>query len=195
PYATALRCRAAPLAMLRRFDEAKTDAEEALRLRERLEGPESPALTEVLSVLAAVAQFQRRLDDAEQLMNRAVAVARKPASSPAADLRLARSLGNLGVIRSHLGRTEAAVECHREALAILSRRLPPHHQVIRIEQRRLALALDRLERYDEALALARQQLDSVRAAEPDDPITLALACDDVAGVLVKMKRDAEAEPY
>ena len=97
-------------------DEASTQWEAALDLRERTLGADHPDLATSLTDLGLLRTDAGRLEEAEPLLRRAIAILRAGGKQDRAEL--GRSLNNLGYLLQVKGDYDAAVPTYEEALEV-----------------------------------------------------------------------------
>ena len=141
-----------------------------------------PALFREAMDAAAAARDAGRLDDAQELYDGAVALARKALATDPSDRTaqsdLAEALTRLGEVHDRVGRLDPALDLHQESLA-LRRRLAAEAPGDPATRRGLSEALERLADSREARGhrsrardLYRERLkltEAMAAAAPEDP--------------------------
>lgn len=116
--------RAVQLLEAGKLAEAAREFERVLALAERTLGPDDPRLAVDLNNLGEVYRRQGRLEQAAELLRRAIRLDEAAGGrSPA----LATSLNNLGLVLRAQGRLDAAADLYRRALDLLERTLGPDH--------------------------------------------------------------------
>ena len=177
------------LSGLGELDRAETTLRQAVELAHRAELPAEEATA--LNRLAALLVGQRRLDEAEPLALRAVAL--REASVGADDPLTAETSVNLALVEIDRGHPELAEPRLARALATLEEHRGPDHPSVAAVVNNLASARNALARFGEAEALYRRALDSgVRRLGAEHP-EVAVMRNDLAVSLVAQDRFAEAE--
>jgi tetratricopeptide (TPR) repeat protein len=96
----------------------------ALQVAEQF-GPQDPRLSVSLNNVARLRQAQKRNADAEQLYNRALAIAESERGREHPDTAIC--LSNLAGLLQAEGKTEEAESAYKESLAILEKTMGPTH--------------------------------------------------------------------
>src|SRR5262249_24616018 len=146
---------------------------EALNIRERLLGPEHPAVAVSLNNLALLYQDQGRYAEAERLAKRALALGEKALGPEHPDVAV--GLNNLAVLYKDQGRYAEAEPLYKRALAIDEKVLGPEHPGVAIDLNNLAALYKDQGRYAEAEPLYNRALAiGEKALGPEHP-RLAIA--------------------
>jgi tetratricopeptide (TPR) repeat protein len=174
--------------------EAKADAAEeplqrALAIRERLLGPQNPAIAVALSKLGQAYRLENRLAKAEQAYRQALAIERTQAPSP----DLSETLNNLGNVLASQRRWKEAEALLREAIATWEKLLGPEHPSVAAGLGNLAALLQSRNRYDEAERLIERarQIDE-KSLPPGHP-RIGLDLNSAATLAFRRKQYAKAE--
>ena len=142
--AVALETKVGELYQAGKFSEAIPLARRALAIREKVRGPDHPAVAGPLNDLGMLYTSQGRYADAEQVLKRAVAI-REKALGPE-DLDVATSLNSLAVLYYIQGRMADAEPPYARALAIRENALGPDHPDVAASLNNLALLYDNQDR-------------------------------------------------
>jgi tRNA A-37 threonylcarbamoyl transferase component Bud32 len=154
----------------RDYERARSCNERALAIREKALGAGHPTVAASLNSLGMVAWVEDRLDDAIAYYQRALAIQESALGSEHPDLAI--SLNNLGAVAEKAGELELGHKYYIRAIAIWEQTLGPNHPNLAYGLTGLGLLLLRQAKPAEA----RPHLDraeSIRAAGPGDPISLA----------------------
>lgn len=130
-----------------------------------------------------------RADDARNLYQAALQQARQFGD---ADLRLAATLNNLGVVHLQAGETGQAEEAYSQALAIREKLLGERHPQVAQSLGNLALLRVAQQRFDDAEALFRRSLAILEQAYGTDDPRLANTLGHFVELLRSRGQDAEA---
>ena len=175
-----------------KFAEAVPLAKQALAIREKALGPESPYVAGALNNLAGLYRNQGRYTEAEPLYKQALAIYEK-AFGPD-DRYVALSLNNLALLYYEQSRYAEAEPLYKRALAIFERELGPDHANIATALNNLAALYNDQGRYADAELLYKRALAiDEKALSPDHP-DIALALNNLAELYGNQGRYAEAEP-
>jgi serine/threonine protein kinase/tetratricopeptide (TPR) repeat protein len=155
--------------------EAETLCREALAIRRKLFGEESPEAVAALNVLATTVYTQKnRLPEAESLERQVVAERRKLLGEK--NPELARSLMILGNILDNEGKLSEAEAADREGLAIYRKSLGEDDLAVTRISGNLALVLRGEGKLEEAETMQRQVLAGLRKWLPEfhEDVTIAV---------------------
>ena len=135
---------------------AKAEAlyQEALRICQKILGPEHPSTATSLNNLAGLYDEMGEYAKAEPLYQEALRICQKVLGPEHPDT--AASLNNLALLYNHMGEYAKAEPFYREALQIWQKVLGPEHPSTAASLNNLALLCFDLGQIDEATALARQ---------------------------------------
>lgn len=120
-----------------RYDDAVPFAEESVRLSEQEFGAEHPTTATLIDNLARLHRLQGRLEVAESLYRRGLAI--RTVSLDKNDPKLAASHDNLGIVYTGLERYADAEEQHWEAVRIMEQSLARRPHVVNQLSRSAAL--------------------------------------------------------
>jgi len=109
-----------------------------------------------------------------------------------ADLRRARTLGNMGVVRGRLGEHEEAVKSEQGAIAAFEKLRGKDHPILIEPLENLSNDLSELGRFPEALAAADRALQLVEAKMGKDHASTADVLDYRAGIYISMGKPRDA---
>lgn len=104
--------------------EAVATLAKALDLAEARHGPDSPEISADLNNLGEAQRLLGRLDAAEALFRRVIAIEERPGGDP---LALATALNNLALVQRAAGREAEAERLYRRSLPLLEGALGPSH--------------------------------------------------------------------
>lgn len=102
-----------------RYAAGEPHARRSVELRERVLGPDHPAVAADVAALASLVDARGRLEEAAALYDRALVVFRRALGPASAEVGL--NLGNLAALRQRQGRVEEAERLYGDALAILEK--------------------------------------------------------------------------
>lgn len=176
------------------YAEARPLLEEALAIRERLEGPDHPEVRDTLLRLGWLAHLARK-EDAEPLLRRALTLAEKHAQrEPEA---LAKTLNDLGSVLAAAGKFDQAEPTLRRALALYERLFGKEDlRVAKVLHNLSGIAYYRSReepaRLAEAEALLRRALSIRERSLPADDLELAGSREALALLRRGQKQPAEA---
>ena len=122
---------------------------QAIAIRERVYGPDSPKVASTINELGAIALVQNRLDEAEREFQRVVAIYQKVYGTN--HYQTGIGLANLASTYMAGKKFTQAEKLFREALEIYARTLPPDHTNVGIGRIKLGRSLLRQKRYTEAV--------------------------------------------
>ncbi len=188
----ALRTRADIHTQRGQYKAARADLEEALRINEALYGDENTHVANILVDLASVKMRLGEAEEGEAMARRSLELRRKLLG----DHRdTATSLTVVaGALRAR-GEPELARPLLEEALAMRIRVLGPENSGVGDALRRLAAIEEDEGRYAEAERLLRESTANWEKSIGPDMLDLSDNWMDLARVLAKLDRPAEALPY
>jgi non-specific serine/threonine protein kinase/serine/threonine-protein kinase len=177
------------------LESAETLLREALRLRIRTDGPNSPLVAGILNDLGLVRKHQDHLDDAERLLRESVAIREK--SLGHLNGATARGLFDLASILAMRGKNAEAEAALRESLTLREKlSTDPRNGVdlptVALTMSGLGQQLARMNRLPEAEDIIRRSLALRRRAERPGYAD-ALATLQLGKVVAREGRLAEAE--
>jgi len=157
--------------------------EEALALRIAVFGENHLDVARVLTNLGAIQTQLGRFDEALLTHRRALAIQRRVAPD---DAEIHPSLRGLGMV--HIGRGDfgAALENFRAARAIVERKFGDSHPFFAESLHNVALALEKLNRFEESQRLLERSLDIRKRVLPLDHPDLAFSYHSLGRVLVAL---------
>jgi serine/threonine-protein kinase len=175
---------------LGRFDEARPLLEDAVTIRLRELGPDSPELAASRTDLAQLHIGEGKYDVAEALLDSSVTVLAR--DSVAFARPLTSSLNVLGNLYQERGRFPEAEAMYRRSLAIAQAASEDdgHHAQ---HLSNLGTALARQAKLDEAEALLRQAVDAARVQFGNEHPTTAVMLNNLGNVLSDESKLDEAE--
>lgn len=132
-----------------RYVEAEERLSEALALSVERLGPGHPTTAAYYSSRGATLSRLERFEESERDLQRALAIYR--ATMGTQTVQVAQALHSLGVNDVGAGDNAGALGHYREALRIKEQVLPPNHPTLAPTQNNIGDALNKLERYDEAI--------------------------------------------
>ncbi len=157
--------------------------------RRRLLPADHPDVATDLGVEAARRYHQGELEEAEQLLRRALAI-RRDHFGPV-HTKVAKTLNNLGRVIHAAGRPEEAERLLRQALEVRRRLLGVGHLDVATTEKNLAQALIDLGRAEQAEPLARHAVASLRSTLAAGDWRVADAESVLGGCLVALGRRRE----
>lgn len=168
-------------AHLKNFDEGERFTREALEMRRRISGDESPDIGGLENNLGLILREEGHLGDAEKLFLDALAFEQKKIHRD--DPTIATDFSNLGAVLASEGRLDEAETRYREALALRRRLYGEEHPDVATALGNLSTVLFQEKKFAEAETFAREALALDRkflgANHPD----LALAKHNLAAIL------------
>jgi tetratricopeptide (TPR) repeat protein/CHAT domain-containing protein len=175
-----------------KYREALDRAEESLRIRRQILGPEhretADNIDNAAQMYGAIGDFRSAL----RLYQQGLAIRRKVLGPEHPDT--AESLANIAAVYRAMGDFASALPLCRQALEIRRKVLGPEHRATASSLHNLALLYRALGDCRRALPLAQQSLEINRKLfGPEDP-SVANSLSNVAGICKAMGRYAEALP-
>ena len=173
------------------YDQAEEPIQRAVEIRERLLG-EHPELANSLNTLGNVLWHQDRLEEAEVIHRRALAI--REQAVDVGDPSIAQSLHNLGALRYFAGDYEEAEHLYRRSITIEEAAHGPDDWNLATSLHTLSIVYQDQDRFDDALALQKRAL-SIRekVLGPDHP-HVALSLTTMGNIYRGLERPAAAEP-
>ena len=168
---------------------AESSVREAVRIGERVLGPNHWGVAFALTELGTSVLRQRRYDEAQAIFERAAAIYRR---TP--DKAMGAPTNALGLIRAELGDAEGAMRYYREALAINTARFGPDHPLVHTNRANLASALEQAGQSSEAEVLLRDVIAYRRRVLGNDHPDLGVSLALLGATVRSAGRAAEAEP-
>ncbi len=175
-----------------RFAEARTLAEEAVTLRERVYGPSSEQFADATGQLGNLLAEMGEFAAARTLLERSLAATSR-ALGPRHP-RTALSLNDLALTVRDLGDYRAALPLFDQALSIQQEALEPDAAAIGRTWNNLAGVRDALDRPDAKDAFLRAIAIKEKSLGPEHP-SLALSLLNLGTHFLSRDQPAEAEPY
>jgi tetratricopeptide (TPR) repeat protein len=151
-----------------RFEEARTEFERALAIREQIHGPDDLRVGESLSAIAIVHHRLGQYDRAHEMFARGLQLyeGKLGPFHP----QVGRAHNRLGIVQRHRGESDAALEHHRRALEITEDALGAEHPAVADMRGNLALIhIDRRELEIAHGLLVQAVMESERAYGADSP--------------------------
>ncbi|MEM1434748.1 MAG: tetratricopeptide repeat protein [Pseudomonadota bacterium] len=175
---------------LGRLTEAEQIIRNVLQLRRRHLGPVHLDIALSLDVLALVRTWQGDLTEAEGLFLEAHGQLEQ--SDNTGTLAYAGSLDNYGRLLMDSGRTELALDYHRNAVASLERLYGGDHINLAQSLNRVAYALAVLEDYDQAITIGQASAAMFRRLSDPPDFKIMVPLTTLARLYHEMGADAEA---
>lgn len=172
-------------------EQARIAFERALALRVRVLGEDHLDVARVLTNLGAVQTQLERFDEAVLTHNRALAIQQ---GAGADDSEIHPSLRGLGMVQMRQGDFRAALESFRSAQTIVEKKFGDNHPFSADSLHNVALALEKLNRFEEAQKLLERSLDIRKRVLPLDHPDLAFSYHSLGRVLVALGRLKAARP-
>jgi serine/threonine protein kinase/Flp pilus assembly protein TadD len=176
---------------LGRYDEAEPMLRSAVRLLAEHSGEDSPDLPEALSALGIVRQDRGDLVEAEALMRRSLAAARRHRTGAEAGQDETDILANLALVLQERNQWDEAERIMRDILAHDRKVLPPDHPNLALDLNNLGILLVRRGRPTQSEPLLRE---AVAILEKAGNAGLSIALGNLGEALCESGRCAEAEP-
>jgi len=173
------------------YEKAEAPARRSVEIRERRLG-DHPDLAFSLNTLGNVLWHQGRLDEAEAIHRRALAL--RESTLPPGHTDIGQSVHNLGALRYFAGDLAEAESLWRRSAAIEEANHGPNDWNLATSLHTLAIVCQDQDRFDEALALEQRSL-AVRekVLGPDHP-HVALSLTTLGNIYRGMGDPAAAEP-
>lgn len=169
--------------------------ERSRAIREQVLGREHPEVAGSLVNLAIAHRRQDRLEEAETLLGRAIAIFQAmPEADPHRQTELASAFNILGNICFGLDRLDEAERHWRASAELFERGLSADHPQVALVLSNLGALLSHQQRYAEAEPLYRRALEIHREALGEESPDVAADLHDLANLYLNLKRHAEAEP-
>ncbi len=174
-----------------RYEQAEGPARQSVEIRERRLG-EHPDLGFSLNTLGNVLWHQGRLDEAEEVHRRALAL--REGILPADHTDIGQSLHNLGALRYFAGDLAEAERLWRRSAEIEEANHGPDDWNLATSLHTLAIVCSDQNRFDEALELEQRSLAiREKVLGPDHP-HVALSLTTLGNIYREMGQAAKAEP-
>jgi tetratricopeptide (TPR) repeat protein len=174
-----------------KFPDAEMEAQTAISIRTRIQGPQNADLAADVAILARLYQAEKKLDDAATTWETVLRI--QEAVFGVDDLKLAASLDNLSACRQGLGQwpqTEAAL---RRALAIHELNQGFQHPETAQTVDALAKFLYDRRKFEEAETLFRRSLAAWKSLLGEDNSLLATSYENLAVTEAALTKYDEAE--
>jgi tetratricopeptide (TPR) repeat protein len=171
------------------LEVAEELARETLARHEQA-GASEVRLAEAHSTLGTVLMDMRRLEEARERFQTALALRRRVFGN--ADPRVAESLNNLAAVEAEVGDREAALDRYQEALEIKRQLLSAEDPRIAVSLLNLSALLMTMDRYAEAEPLQREALACLRRTLDPGHWKVAHAELSLGGCLGKLGKHDEA---
>ena len=163
----------------------------ALRIEEKMLGPDHVSIAETSGLLGAIYDLARKYDSAEPLYRRALAIEEKiTPDSPSVQ----NNINMLAIACSGQKKYGEAAALYTRLIDIRTRTQGANYPHLTYDLRVLSEALRNDKRYDDAEPLLRKAL-ALDQATPDHALMVAEDADDLAIVLRKMRRAKDAKPF
>jgi serine/threonine protein kinase/tetratricopeptide (TPR) repeat protein len=173
-------------------EQARKAFEQALALRVRVLGENHPDVARVLNGLGAALTQLGCFEEAVSAHNRALAIQRR-ASTPD-DTEIHHSLRGLGMVQIRKGDFGAASDSFRAVQAFDAKRFGDNHPFFADSLHNAALALEKLNRFEESQSLLERSLDIRKRVLPFDHPNLAFSYNSLGRVLVAQGKLEAALP-
>lgn len=173
------------------YVRAEPVGKQAVRLAERIFGPDHPEVSAALNSLAVLYKYMARFVDAGRLYQRALAISEQALGPDHPDV--ATIYHNLGGLEHAAGNFERGEPFARRAVEIRRRALGPDHPDVAIDMAALAPILDGLGRRREAEALLRRVLEIFERVYGPEHYEIAVNLNNLAAVCHGTGNHAEAE--
>jgi tetratricopeptide (TPR) repeat protein len=173
--------------------DAATLAERAIEIKQKLLGPDAPALATSLDNAGVLFFVRGDYDRARPLYERAREIL---ASAAANDTRYVAELGrvesHLGPLFQELGQYSSAREHYERSLEVFRETLGPSHTQVAMTANNLATLLSKIGDYDEALRLYSESLAALETALGSAHPLIASSKHNLAELDQRMGRNDEA---
>lgn len=175
---------------LREFTPAIAQLESAMRLRRELHPGDHPELAGCILDYAAALEMAGRVNDAEPFAREALEMWRRLEGADSREAANAETLvGWILLLKKRPGDGEAM---SKHAMEIWRRN--PGAESLTEAPNTLATIYEHTDRNDLAVEIYREELESLRKRHPDGHPLIVNCLDNYGTQLMRMKRDAEAEP-
>jgi tetratricopeptide (TPR) repeat protein/CHAT domain-containing protein len=172
--------------------DARNAAQHALRIKEKLLGPDALELISSLNNLGNIAFQLGEYSTARQLFERTLAMRRKLLGSDHLDV--SKSLNNLGGVGLRTGDFDGSRRYYEESLAIREKKLPPDDPALADGLNNLAQLLQRMGSFSEARRLYERALSIRENSSQSKNFQIADSLDNLANLLYDTGDYAEAKP-
>lgn len=170
------------------YDAAEPLLRRALSVQRARLRPDDPALASLYNDLGLLVQDQGRLEEAVDLLRRAIAIRRPLPRS----VDLGANLFNLAGTLGDLDRYEEAIPLYQEARDVVEQELGDDHPYMAFVSSDLAIAYSELGRHDESLTEADRALHLFRSSLGDESDQVANALQVRGSTLRNLGRYREA---
>jgi tetratricopeptide (TPR) repeat protein len=174
------------------YEQVEPLYQQALRIWEKMLGPEHPQTAYALSGLATLFRVQKKFEQAEALYRKALHIREQAFGPEHPDVALA--LGDLGALYTQLGRYEQAESLFQRALHIRELALEPDHLDVAISLNQLALLFMQQGKYEQAEPLYQQALGILEHGSGNEDPDVARPLNNLAELYLKQGNYERAEP-
>jgi tetratricopeptide (TPR) repeat protein len=174
------------------YTEAQQLSERALRIDEKVTGPEYPAVSTSLYHLAVVLDCRGKYEEALPLFKRALRIEEKALGPEHSSV--ATTLGNMANLLRNQGKYEEALPLYERSLRIHEKALGPEHSSVATTLGNMANLLRNQGKYEEALPLYERSLRINEKALGLEHRELAVSLANVGGLLECQGKFKEALP-
>ena len=177
-----------------RFDQAEAEYRRALEGYAKSLGADDPEVAQSLMHVGYVLQNDpRRLDEADSLFQRALAIRRK--SLGEAHALVAATLNDIADLRLSRGDTATALPLARQSFTITQNAYGPDHPLAVSSIQQMANMYARAGRLDLAEPLMRSAVPMMRRIRGDDHASVGSTEIDLARIMIDRGEYAAAEPF
>jgi CHAT domain-containing protein/Tfp pilus assembly protein PilF len=174
-------------------DEAVSFAERAIAIKQRILGPEAPALATSLDNAGVLFFVRGDYDNARQHYQRALSIfAHAAASESRYETDLGKVHSHLGPLYQELGQYSAAREHYEQALRAFGKAVPRDDTQLAMTRNNLATLMVKIGDYDEALTLYREALAALEAKLGAEHPLIASGKHNLAEVHQRLGRETQA---
>jgi tetratricopeptide (TPR) repeat protein len=173
------------------LDQAETMLRQAVAIRRKVFGSETPEVAQSLNDLGLVLIAQQKLSEAEEAVAEALATRQKLFGTENADA--ATSLNDLSAIYREMGKLVEAETMAREALKIRQKLFGNENLAVADSLRNLCIILGDEKKWDESEATARKVLAMRRTLLGPEHPWVASALEDLAWAVGSNGKSVEAE--
>jgi len=164
------------------FIKAKELASRALRVSEKIYGPDHVESVEILYTLASMHHWKRFYDESREFLEKALKINEEEYGPE--HLKVAEGLDRMGGFFGDTGQLKSARTHYERALAIREKLLGPDHQDIVKSLFNLRSVLNKMGAYDEVLANYEQSLSILEKTNGPESEDLASLLTEFTGFLM-----------
>jgi serine/threonine protein kinase len=177
---------------LARYDEAESNYQKAIAIRETL-GHSTPLVSQSNGNLGIVYHWTGRFEEGVQYFSDSLdQLKRAPTPNNEA---IASALGWLGMEFGVLGRTDDSIKAHLAGIDVAIDVYGEMHTVVAAAYNNIANTYESAERYNDALDAHELSLSIKRAMLPHDHPDIAISLNNMGLILIRQEKPGLAESY